>query len=530
MRKRRDAHDRAACIAAIYGRAARARDAAHAQVEPLVVIADVDDDVVDRRAAGDVHIRRADKTAHAAAAPAGLMVAVGDAQGIALAAVVIDRIAGDGAVRDARLCVFRAAGGKADQTAHAVPVFAARLVFDDAAAFGVEDDVLKLCARRDAEQTDALHRAVNLDVLDGIRLPVVALGKECRIRVRYGAVQRLGNVVEASDGRKIAHRIAVFQIRVHVVALLPVKSPAERRGDVFVGVDEVRILPDRPAVGLARGIIRRDGIVCRALCPVPVDVLKLRRRADLIGVVFRAGRFGAHRAGQVLRLALERDRAQRHAVGKEGADLVGILRRRPVAQRPGAVLYVAVQVQFARLVRDERIARHLARQLLLRRAHARAGDAVGRRKSRQDRRACLVEIAVAVARDRAAVVMLAAEGIAAAEKVIFLGRNFRPLARADIAEVVAAVAAARFILPVEYAERADVRLHRPVAVVRGLIGGVRDDRREGVIFVHVRAGGVIGRVRGGKIAERQRLQCLAAHRLARGKRGVGVRGGVEGVE
>ena len=469
QRHGRGALDRAAGIALVQRGPAHAGDAAHAQVGPSLFISDAQHDVRYGGAAGDIHVGRAHQAAHAAAAPAGFVLPV-----------VLNGVAGHRAVgKGGGDGVSRPGPGKAHQPAQAVPVLPVSGILDNAAPVGVHDDVPKLCAGGEAEQPRALGTAGDGNVADGVVLPVKAAREEggagLGVRTFY-----FHDVLKAADGRKVVLRLAHLDIGVHVVRLRPVQ-PLSAVGDksdgriapilplvIFYVGSVLRLIPHQIGVSapvvsalvvLERHLLRRtlDGGGSVPFNVVPVDILQLAHGAHLIRLPRRA------RLGGIAELCVG-DAIQTHSIGEERAQRVYAFRA-AVCQRPCAVGFHGGQIQtVAGLicpggVGHELILRHLRVQCIARRFVFHAQVAVF--KLAECRPGCravgLVEVAVAVLRHHAAVVMLGAQG-AAGEPIAFL--------RADVAQVIARVAAL-LPLPVEHAHRADVPLHGPRAVVYG---------------------------------------------------------------
>ena len=433
--------DRAAGIALIQRGPAHTGDAAHTQVLIPIIIRGTQYNVRHGGAAGDVHIGRAHQAAHAAAAPVRVV-----------GPCVLNGIAGHGAVGKGRIVLPRT--GKAHQTAHGVPARAVLVIDDLAALVGIHDDVLQIRADGIAEQAHALGGGFDLDVLDGVRAAIVVRAEEGYVGV--GLATTVVFIYHVADGGEQVVGVVIFRRRVQIVALYPV-APGLIAEPALVPVYRVAVAAKIGILGdVAVGIVAGENGVGGAPCVVvPVQVLQLAHGPHLIGAALRRaglGAVGGRAADAVQTDGIGEERTHRILGTVLGAGAL-------IAQRPCAVGIHGGQVHRAGGIGHEPVVRHLCLQRAGRRGVGRAQVAVGGHiePHRVRQAAGLEEVAVAVLRHHAAVVVLDAQCAAGKGHAVVC---------ADVAQVVAGVAAL-LPLPVEHAHRADVLLHRPCAVVYG---------------------------------------------------------------
>ena len=187
-----------------------------------------------------------------------------------------------------------------------------------------------------------------------------------------------------------------------------------------------------------------------------------------------------------------------------------------IAAASAVGLCLQVQTGLAGLVGGEGILRHLRSQRRRRRPGllriTAVHDEAAARRQLRFLRAALPIVAVAVGGDHAAVVVRGAEGTA----LLALRAD-----KADVGEVIAAVRAVLLLFPVEHADLADIRRHRPVAVVDEYAARVLHTGGIGVAVLRIFP--PIPRFRGRAEARQpERLQFRRGHglRAARGLRAV----------
>ena len=433
-----------------------AYQAAHTEILITAVVTDIDLNVRHSRAVGDLHGGGANHSAHAAAAPAGICCLH-----------IQDGIAGYCAVFEGTVSIVSGTG-QAHQTAYRVP--ACGIPVDDlGVVVGVKHDVLHLGSGGGTEHTDALGIRINADIPNGIGLSVVAGGEEGHGCLGVSGIS--GVVIHTADGCVCPAGACGIQ----VVGLDPIEvqsgtgSIAVRVpfavGQVGIAIIQVIVFASVRGRDIGRGIFRPV---------VPVDELQLLHGPYLIAVPLASGPGGTGGPG-IPKVRL-RNAVQAEGVGEEGGHRVGIhpgfgrvhaavgVGHIGAVQRPGsvpvglripvAVLPRHVQAVYPRPVSHKLILGHLDLQLPAGVGVLVSQLAVGGHQGgplgvilRGRIGSGLVEVAVAIHGDHAAVVVGGTQGAAALHHF--------PIAGALEGQVIAGVAPL-LILPVEHAEFAHI--------------------------------------------------------------------------
>ncbi len=340
-------------------------------------------------------------------------------------------------------------------------------------------------------------------------MTIEAVREKRHVRFRVSTI--IVSVVHASNRREVNILLAIFFVGIHIVALLPVKLFALSRNIIWITAKQVRIAVScinsiiiTPRIIII--VIAGNGICCCLLRGIPIQELQLRLRANLVRIALFTR---VYRSKRLRRLAAHFKGLHVHGVAKEGAQLKRVGRAyvvffrgklpRAVALKLGGVQRI---VAFACLICHKLIVCHLVVQGLARFIVDRAQIRIRRAQSRWFR-TTLVEEAVAVGVYHTAIVVLVAKAAA---------RNAFAVLITHVTKVVAAVAAAFFIFPIEHAHRANEFLHWPVAVVNNLPvlayhGGIQ-------VIAALRGVHVIGLACRGKTAQAQILQLIARNTRA----------------
>ena len=336
---------------------------------------------------------------------------------------------------------------------------------DPGVVVGVQHDVLHLGSGGGTEHADALGIRINADIPNGIGLSVVAGGEKGHDCLGVSGIS--GVVIHTADGCVCPAGVCGIQ----VVGLDPIEvqsgagSIAVRAiftiGQIRIAIIQVIVFASVRGGDIGRGIFRPV---------VPVDELQLLHGPYLIAVPLASGPGGTGGPG-ICKVRL-RNAVQAEGVGKEGGHRVGIhpgfgrvhaaviVGHIGAVQRPGsvpvglrvpvAVLPRHVQAVYPRPVGHELILGHLDLQLPAGVGILVSQLAVGRHQGgslgvilRGRIGSRLVEVAIAIHGDHAAVVVGGTQGAAALHHF--------PIAGALEGQMVAGVAPL-LILPVEHAK------------------------------------------------------------------------------
>ena len=270
------AADSAAAVRAVDRRPQVADQTADTDVLKACIISRTHNDVIDRRTFGQIHIARARQTADRTAAPA------------VLASGNQNFVAGDRTILN--LCsIVIASCSKADQTTDAVPAITFGGNLDDIVPLGIQHDILQPRAGCDAEQTDHVYTCVNFQIFDRIGTAVI---RTAEIRDIGLPIWIIPSCVEhTADWME---RLPVFlAFVVQIVALFPIIVIFSRTLVLPADIDEIReiriLLVSTPNIPSLRCRYHRMRIVISC---IPVDILQLHRRANLIRIVFASRRLG----------------------------------------------------------------------------------------------------------------------------------------------------------------------------------------------------------------------------------------------
>ena len=202
------------------------------------IVANTNVNVIDGGAALDVHIGGANQTAYAAAAPAGIRLMS-----------VQDPVAGYRTVFEHASRIVSGAG-HTGQSANTVPALRRLIMQDLRLVIGVHNNVFELCSGCDAKEAHALGVGIDLNILDHIRLTVIAGIEKRHIRVSFCIT--VGIVIHTANGGIIRHSRSV-----NIMALEPVQLQ-------FLSGRRIAIIaPDQIGEPAVIDMIRSAGILGR---------------------------------------------------------------------------------------------------------------------------------------------------------------------------------------------------------------------------------------------------------------------------